>query len=84
MVGAMNQRTGMFATMAIIAAIVSYFLTFSGHTVWGIILALVSIPLGIGGFIMAASPRVSGGIISIISILIGVFAIGVAVIAMIF
>jgi hypothetical protein len=80
----MNQRTGVFATISIIAAIASYFLTFNGHTVWGVLAALISIPLGIGGFIMAASPRVSGGVISIISILLGVFAIGVAVIAMIF
>lgn len=80
----MNQKTGAFATIAIIAAILSYFFTFSGHTVWGVLAALLSIPFGIGGFIMAASPRVSGGIMSIISILLGVFAIGIAIIAMIF
>lgn len=80
----MNQKTGTFATLAIITAIASYFLTFNGHTVWGILTALISIPLGIGGFVMAASPRVSGGVMSIISILLGVFAIGIAVIGMIF
>lgn len=80
----MNQKTGTFATLAIIAAIASYFLTFSGHKLFGILAAVISIPLGIGGFVMAASPRVSGGIISIIAILAGVFAIGLAVIAMIF
>jgi hypothetical protein len=72
------------ATISIIAAIASYFFTFSGHTVWGVLAALISIPFGIGGFVMAASPRVSGGIMSIISILLGIFAIGVALIAMIF
>ncbi len=80
----MNQKTGILATMAIIIAIASYFLTFSGHKLFGILAAIISIPLGAGGFIMAASPRVSGGIMSIISILLGVFAIGIAVIAMIF
>ncbi len=80
----MNQRTGIFATMAIIAAIVSYFLTFSGHKLIGVLAALLSIPLGISGFVMAASPRVSGGILSIIAIVAGVFAIGIAVVAMIF
>jgi hypothetical protein len=79
----MNEKTGTMAVIAIIAAIASYFLTFSGHTVYGMVLALIAIPFGIGGFVMAASPRVSGGIISIISILLGVFAIGVAIIAMI-
>lgn len=80
----MEQRTGIFATLGIIAAIASYFLTFSNHHVSGLVVALVAIPFGIGGFLMAASPRVSGGIISIISIILGVFAIGIAVIAMIF
>ncbi len=80
----MNQKTGVLATVAIIAAIASYFLTFNGHKVYGIVAALISIPFGIGGFIMAASPRVSGGIMSIISILLAVFAIGIAVIAMVF
>lgn len=80
----MNQRTGVFATLAIIAAVASYLLTFSGHTLFGILLALISIPLGISGFVMAASPRVSGGIMSILAILAGVFAIGIAVVAMIF
>ncbi len=79
----MNQRTGIFATLSIIAAIASYFLTFNGYKLYGLLAALLSIPFGIGGFIMAASPRVSGGIMSIISILLGVFAIGIAVVAMI-
>jgi hypothetical protein len=79
----MNEKTGIMAIIAILAAIVSYFFTFNGHTVYGIFAALIAIPFGIGGFVMAASPRVSGGIISIISILLGVFAIGVAVVAMI-
>lgn len=80
----MNQKTGALATLAIIAAVASYFLTFNGYTVWGVLAALISIPLGMGGFAMAASPRVSGGVMSIISILLGVFAIGIAVLAMIF
>ena len=80
----MNQKTGVLATISIIATIASYFMTFSGHKLFGILAALISIPFGIGGFVMAASPRVSGGIMSIISILLGVFAIGIAVVAMIF
>ncbi len=80
----MNQKTGILATLAIIAAVASYFLTFGGHKLFGILAGVVSVPLGIGGFIMAASPRVSGGILSIISILLGIFAIGIAVIAMVF
>lgn len=80
----MDQKTGILATLAIIAAVASYFLTFSGHWIWAILTAIVAIPLGIAGFLMAASPRVSGGILSILAILAGVLAIGVAVVSMIF
>jgi hypothetical protein len=80
----MNEKTGTMAIIAILAAIISYFLTFNGHAAYGILAGLIAIPFGIGGFVMAASPRVSGGIISIISILLGVFAIGIAIVAMVF
>jgi hypothetical protein len=79
----MAQKTSTFATLAIIAAVASYFLTFSGHTILALFLAILSIPLGAFGLVMAASPRVSGGLVSIIAIGMGVIAAGVAVIGMI-
>jgi hypothetical protein len=79
----MAQKTSTFATLAIIAAVASYFLTFSGHKILAIFLAIISIPLGAFGLMMAASPRVGGGLVSIIAIGMGVIAIGVAVIGMI-
>lgn len=63
------------ATVAIISAVVSWMLSFSGHPLWAIVLALAAVLFGMGGLVMAASPRVSGGIISIVSIVLG--AIGV-------
>jgi len=74
-----EQKTGTLATGAIIAAVLSFILTFAGHAVWGFISALISIPLGIIGVLMAASPRVGGGLLSIAAIVLGVIAIGVAV-----
>jgi hypothetical protein len=79
----MGQKTGIFATLAIIAAVASFFLTFSGHRILALVLAVFSIPLGALGVIMAASPRVGGGLVSIIAIGLGVFAAGVAVLGMI-
>ena len=79
----MAQKTSTFATLAIIAAVASYFLTFSGHPILAIFFAITSIPLGAFGLMMAASPRVSGGMVSIIAIGMGVIAIGVAVLGMI-
>ncbi|MEW5744248.1 MAG: hypothetical protein AB1805_02230 [Nitrospirota bacterium] len=79
----MNQKSSTAATIAIIAAVLSYLLTFTGHPIWGMLSALVSIPLGIFGLVMAASPRVGGGMLSIMAIILGVLAIGVAILGLI-
>ena len=50
-----------------------------GHPLFGLFSAIISIPLGIFGLMMAASPRVGGGLLSIIAMVLGVIAIGVAV-----
>ena len=75
-----EEKTGTLATAAIIAAVLSFILTFTGHVLWGGMSALISIPLGAIGLFMAASPRVGGGIMSIAAIILGVFAIGVAIV----
>ena len=67
----MNARIGMAATLSIIAAIGSFF----ARPIPGFFLALLAIFLGIIGFVMAASPRVRGGMISIFSIIIGVIGV---------
>jgi len=79
----MGQKTGMAATVAIITAIASFILTLIGHPVFGLLTALTAVVAGIFGLIMAASPKVSGGIISIASIVLGIFGIGLSVLGMI-
>lgn len=79
----MEQQAGTIATLAIIAAVASYIITFAGHPFIGVLAALVSIPLGAFGLIRAASPRVGGGIMSILALILGVTAIGVGVLGMI-
>lgn len=74
-----EQKTGTLAVGAIIAAVISYVLTFAGHPIIGLLSAIISIPLGVIGLMMAASPRVGGGLLSIAGIVMGVIAIGVAV-----
>jgi hypothetical protein len=71
----MAQRTGTSATLSIVAAIGSFLLTFTGHPIWGLIAGIISLPFGIIGFVGAASPRVSGGIISLLAIALGAVAI---------
>jgi hypothetical protein len=79
----MGQNTGAAATISLIAAILSWVLTFSGRPIWGMVLGLISIPAGVIGLLMAASPRVSGGLLSIIAIVLGVLGLGLAVLGLI-
>lgn len=74
-----EQKTGIMATLAIIAAILGFVFTFVGHPVYGLFSAIISIPFGIVGLMMASSPRVGGGMLSIAAIVIGLIAVGVAV-----
>jgi hypothetical protein len=78
-----QQKASTTAILAILAAAGSYFMSFSGRPFWGMLAALISIPLGIVGLLKAASPRVSGGILSLIAMVLGVLAMGVAVLVMI-
>lgn len=76
------QRMGTGAILAVLASLGSMFLSCSGRPIWGLILAVLSIPFGLFGFIRAASPEISGGFASIFSIIVGVVGIGVALVAM--
>lgn len=76
---AREQRTGLAALVSIIAAVGSYITTCTGHPIWGLVLALVSVPLGVLGLVMAASPRVSGGMMSIAAIVLGAIGLVVAI-----
>ena len=77
------QRTGTAAILAIVAALGGLMATFTGHPVWGLILALLAILLGAVGLVRAASPRVSGGILSIVAIIVAVVGLGVAGLGMV-
>jgi hypothetical protein len=78
-----EQNTGMAATMAIIAAIGGIIATFSGHPFVALFVEIAAVVLGVIGFLMAASPRVRGGILSIVAIVVAVFGLGIAVLGMV-
>jgi len=75
---------GLSAILAVLASLGSMFFSCSGHPRRGLILAALSIPFGLVGFLRSASPEISGGFASIFSILVGVVGIAVALIAMFF
>jgi hypothetical protein len=62
--------------IALIAAIAS----FAVGAFWGFILALVAIFFGVIGMILALSPRIRGGIVSVFSIVVALAGIVVAAI----
>lgn len=69
--------------VAVLLAIGSCALTFTGHPLWAIVCAVAAIPLGLLGILLASSSKVSGGIMSAGAAVIGVFAIGLAVLGLI-
>lgn len=75
----MDQKTGIAATLSIIAAVGSYIATCAGHPAWGLFAALLSLPLGLVGVVMSASPRVKGGMLSIVAIIFGLAGVTVAI-----
>jgi len=79
----MEQKTGTAATLAIIAAIGGIIVLFTGNPGWALLIEIIAIVLGAVGFFMAASPRVSGGILSIIAIVIAVVGLGLSVLGLI-
>jgi hypothetical protein len=78
-----NQKAGTAATLAIIIAIASFFVTFAGNPVWGLLIAVLAVILGIIGVVSSVSPKVGGGLVSIIAIILGVLDIGVAILGII-
>jgi hypothetical protein len=79
----MSQKAGAAATIAIIAAIGSFILDFSGKPVWGLVTALLAIVLGLTGVVISASPKIGGGLMSSISVILGILSVGLSVLVLI-
>jgi hypothetical protein len=68
--------------VAILSAITSFVLSANGREVLALVAAVIAIGAGMLGGMRALSPRVSGGILSILAVVLGVVAVLVAVIAL--
>jgi hypothetical protein len=79
---ASGQAKSAASILAIVSAIVSFVLSARGREFMALFAAIVAIGAGLLGGLRAMSPRVSGGILSILAVLLGVVAILVAVIAL--
>lgn len=77
-------RFGAVAFIAIGAALFSLVVTFSGHPVWGLVLAALGVPVGLVGLIRALSPEVRGGVLSFLAILLSAIGVIAAILVMVF
>lgn len=78
-----SQRRGAAATVAILAAVAGYVAVFTGHPFVGLLLELVAIVAGLIGLALSASPRIGGGLISVIAVVLGLAGVGASVLGMI-
>ena len=69
--------------IAIVAALGSFYLSFNGMGVRGLLVAGVGVIFGIMGFLRAASPRVSGGILSLAALALSAIGSVVALVAIV-
>jgi hypothetical protein len=85
----METVTTSKATFSIpsLIAIVAAFASFAVGAFWGFVLALVALFFGVIGAVMALSPRVRGGMVSILSLIaaaVGIVVAGIKAIAWLF
>jgi len=69
--------------VAIISAIASFYFSAHGRGLLALLLAFLAIGAGLVGGLRALSPRVSGGILSILAVILGVIAILAALVAIV-
>lgn len=78
-----KQKTGVAATIAIIAAIGGIIASLAGHPFWGFLILAIAIIAGLAGMAMSASPKVGGGLMSLVAVVIAVFGLGLSVLVMV-
>ena len=78
-----KAKIGTAAGSAGILSFGSFALTCGGHPGWALIAGLLAVPCGALGFVWAALPSKRGGILSLVSIVVGVIAAVVALIALV-
>lgn len=78
-----GQARSITSILAILAAIASFVLSARDNGGWGFLLALVAIGAGLFGGLKALSPRVSGGMISLAAVALGLIAALVGIIVFI-
>ena len=79
----LDTRTTTAAVIAIIAALGSFLATCAGHPIWGLILAIIAIPIGAVGLVKSASPQRTGGMLSIGSIALALLGLVVAILGLV-
>ncbi len=72
----LEPRKSLPSIIAICAAIGSFFVAAG----WAVLLCVVAVLLGVVGFVLAASPKIAGGILSLAAMAIGALGFIIALI----
>ena len=80
---ATEQKAGTSAIIAIISALSGFVVTAFKHPGWGMALALAAIIFGMVGLLTAASPKVGGGLLSVVSMVLGVLCLVLSIVVLI-
>ena len=68
------QKASASAVLALVAAAASLAATFTGHPLLGVFAAVLCLPLAVFGLVFGVSPRIGGGLISVVAVLVGALA----------
>lgn len=82
--GTSGQARSTVSIIAILAAVGSFVLSGQDHGFFALLVACLAIGAGLMGGLKALSPRVSGGMLSIAAVGLGVVAILVSILVIIF
>lgn len=75
---------GLGAVLAILAALGGMVASCGGHPFWGLILAILAIPLGALGLLQSTARRLRGGFVSLLAIVLAAIGILVALLVLVF
>lgn len=77
------QKASGSAALSLALVVGSLAGTFTGHPVIGLLAVIAALPLGVLGLLLAVSPKIGGGLMSVGALVLGILAVLLAILGMI-
>lgn len=74
-----QQKKSTVSVLAIIGAIGGVVASLTGHPIWGLVIGIAAFVSGLLGLGLAASPRISGGLLSIAAICLSIIGLALSI-----